>query len=262
MRKLLLPLLCLSVAVPALIAGAKSESDKPAENKQTKCPISGKAIDEAASVEHDGQKVYFCCGNCAAKFEKEPMKYMPAVYKQLYPQSIQLKCPFSGEPIDPAASADLEGRTVYFCCNNCVAKAKKDPAKALTKLDEASTKQVHCPMSGKAINAKVSAESDGKTVYFCCDGCAKHFKDDAKAAAEATTPDVGVLAFGPNAKEDLVLAGTCDDKGTTTLKRKDAKAVVHHGKRFFAANADCAAKIDGHQHQHVDAIMKALKEKS
>lgn len=43
---------------------------------QTKCPISGKPINPTASVEYEGEKVYFCCPNCPAAFEKDPKKFM------------------------------------------------------------------------------------------------------------------------------------------------------------------------------------------
>ncbi|MBX3411989.1 MAG: YHS domain-containing protein [Pirellulales bacterium] len=42
---------------------------------QTKCPISNKPIDAAVSVEHDGQKVFFCCDGCPDAFEKDPAKF-------------------------------------------------------------------------------------------------------------------------------------------------------------------------------------------
>lgn len=43
---------------------------------QTKCPVSGKDIDPANSVEYKGEKVYFCCPNCPAGFEKDPEKFV------------------------------------------------------------------------------------------------------------------------------------------------------------------------------------------
>lgn len=42
---------------------------------QTKCPVSGKAINVAQSVDHNGTKVFFCCEKCQAAFEKEPAKF-------------------------------------------------------------------------------------------------------------------------------------------------------------------------------------------
>ena len=43
--------------------------------RQTKCPVSGKPIDPEHSVEYKGKKVYFCCPNCPAAFEKDPEKF-------------------------------------------------------------------------------------------------------------------------------------------------------------------------------------------
>ena len=42
---------------------------------QTKCPVSGKPIDPEKTVEYKGKKVYFCCPNCPAAFEKDPEKF-------------------------------------------------------------------------------------------------------------------------------------------------------------------------------------------
>lgn len=43
---------------------------------QTVCPVSGKAINVKASVDHDGKKVYFCCEGCPAAFKKDPAKFL------------------------------------------------------------------------------------------------------------------------------------------------------------------------------------------
>lgn len=43
---------------------------------QTECPVSGKPIDPEHSVEYKNQKVYFCCPNCPAAFEKDPEKFL------------------------------------------------------------------------------------------------------------------------------------------------------------------------------------------
>jgi YHS domain-containing protein len=42
---------------------------------QTTCPVSGKPIKADKVVEHNGKKVYFCCGNCPKAFESNPEKY-------------------------------------------------------------------------------------------------------------------------------------------------------------------------------------------
>jgi uncharacterized membrane protein/YHS domain-containing protein/mono/diheme cytochrome c family protein len=43
-------------------------------------------------------------------------------------------CPLSGKPVDPSKKLEFEGKTYAFCCDDCLAKAKKDPKTALAKL--------------------------------------------------------------------------------------------------------------------------------
>ncbi|MGA2322961.1 MAG: YHS domain-containing protein [Sedimentisphaerales bacterium] len=45
--------------------------------EQTMCPVmEGNKIDKNVFVEYKGKKVYFCCAQCKAAFEKEPEKYL------------------------------------------------------------------------------------------------------------------------------------------------------------------------------------------
>ena len=44
--------------------------------EQTVCPVMGGKINKSIYTEYQGQKVYFCCGGCVGKFEKEPEKYI------------------------------------------------------------------------------------------------------------------------------------------------------------------------------------------
>jgi YHS domain-containing protein len=40
-------------------------------------------------------------------------------------------CPVTGEPVDKNVKAEINGRTVYFCCPACMEKVKKDPKRYL-----------------------------------------------------------------------------------------------------------------------------------
>jgi YHS domain-containing protein len=45
--------------------------------EQTICPVmEGNKIDKNIFVEYKGKKVYFCCEDCKAIFEKSPEKYI------------------------------------------------------------------------------------------------------------------------------------------------------------------------------------------
>ncbi len=46
----------------------------------------------------------------------------------------QKTCPVSGEPIDPKVWTEHEGKKIYFCCKDCIAKFKAEPAKYMAKL--------------------------------------------------------------------------------------------------------------------------------
>ncbi len=49
----------------------------PADIEQKMCPVmANMPINKDIFVEYQGKKVYFCCNDCKAKFEKEPEKYL------------------------------------------------------------------------------------------------------------------------------------------------------------------------------------------
>lgn len=54
----------------------KTAETMAASVEQTVCPVTGQKIDKNIFVEYKGKKVYFCCADCKAVFEKEPEKYI------------------------------------------------------------------------------------------------------------------------------------------------------------------------------------------
>ena len=48
----------------------------------------------------------------------------------------QKTCPVMGGAIDKSVYVDYEGRRIYFCCTDCLAAFKKEPAKYVAKVDE------------------------------------------------------------------------------------------------------------------------------
>jgi len=94
---------------------------------QVRCPISGRAVDSKMSVEHDGQKVYFCGPGCMEKYRAKPADYAAAL-ADCY--TWQTNCPVMGHRIDPTALTVLPtGETIYFCCKGCDKKLLEEPAK-------------------------------------------------------------------------------------------------------------------------------------
>lgn len=111
--------LLVSFGVATYLVGQEKETDKKPVPVNDKCPLSGKAIDAAATSD---VKVSFCCNNCKGKFDKEPTKFLSKVDK--VPNE---KCPLSGKELGDASGSV----TVAFCCEKCKAKFDKEPAKFL-----------------------------------------------------------------------------------------------------------------------------------
>ncbi|MDX2033042.1 MAG: hypothetical protein SF339_20360 [Blastocatellia bacterium] len=118
-------------------------------------------------------------------------------------------CPVTGEEIhNKDNKATLMGREVYFCCADCMASAKKNPAaylkpthkaqvaalKAMPKAEghgdhhgdhAAQSEQKFlgkgdgietCPVTGEPVNKNLKGEANGQTFYVCCEGCLEEVK--------------------------------------------------------------------------------------
>ncbi len=98
----------------------------------------------------------------------------------------QTLCPISGEKVDKKTFVDYQGQRVYFCCNNCVGKFKKDPEKTFAKLaadgvvpESVQKKDPVCGMN--LMDKSVQADWKGRRLRFCSDTCKESFlKDPAK----------------------------------------------------------------------------------
>lgn len=130
-------------------------------------------------------------------------------------------CPVSGEKIENKDNkADFFGRTIYFCCPDCLETAKKQPAAyvkkthaeqlaalksaapakpeahdhhaghdmAQDKAKDAEPKFLGkgdgietCPVTGEAVNKNLKGEANGQTFYVCCEGCLETVKKNPTA---------------------------------------------------------------------------------
>jgi len=63
---------------------AKFESQGIAVQKvQTTCPIlADEKINKKIYVDHEGKRIYVCCGSCLSKVQKDPAKYIEQLEKQ------------------------------------------------------------------------------------------------------------------------------------------------------------------------------------
>ncbi|HEX7380474.1 MAG TPA: hypothetical protein VF278_25395 [Pirellulales bacterium] len=115
----------LSLAIAALCAtslyAAKAHVEK------AKCPVSGEACKEDASVDYKGGKVYFCCEKCPKAFAKDTAKFAAKANMQLVAtgQAKEVKCPLAGKDLNPSTAIKVGGVDVCFCCNKCKGAVSK-----------------------------------------------------------------------------------------------------------------------------------------
>ena len=118
--------LLMLIAGAAAIGAAADDTDKKQVTNKL-CPVSGGPVSEKYRAEYNGQYVYVCCEGCVNEFKKNPETFVAKMSKEER-ELIKTNevCPVSGEPIDKTKFVEFEGRKVYFCCDHCVEKYKKD----------------------------------------------------------------------------------------------------------------------------------------
>ena len=117
------------VATVTVVAGEVKLDD-------VQCVVASRGAQESKAADYKDAKVYFCCGNCLAKFESSPKKFTDNANRQLVQtgQYTQKACPFSGGDINPETALTVAGAKVAFCCNNCKGKVAAADAKEKIKL--------------------------------------------------------------------------------------------------------------------------------
>jgi YHS domain-containing protein len=60
-------------------ATPKAAKPAAAEVAQKTCPVMGGKIVKTIYTDHDGRRVYFCCGGCIGTFKKDPAKYLAKI---------------------------------------------------------------------------------------------------------------------------------------------------------------------------------------
>lgn len=187
----LMTTLSLAVVLCAVVGVGLAQADDDKAKKTDKpafpqCLVMDDPVDFSVKTMTKEGPLYFCCPKCIEKYKGSPEKYAKKVAVQRKAVAalpkVQVSCPISGEPLDAKSYTEYFGKKISFCCDKCVAKFNKTPAKFAAKLAASYTYQTKCPVSGEAIEPDMSLKTaDGKSVYFCCDKCkAKFQKQPAK----------------------------------------------------------------------------------
>ena len=72
-------------SAPAEENSSVQPAEQPGEEEitQTVCPVMSNKINKDIWVEHNGNKIYFCCAGCPEEFKKDPEKYMKKLNEEI-----------------------------------------------------------------------------------------------------------------------------------------------------------------------------------
>jgi len=85
---------------------------------------------------------------------------------------VQVACPVSGDPPDPAISLESPTGKILFCSPNCRDEYARAPEQFAGELAASFWYQTNCPIDGNQINPAVRTTlPTGETVYLCSEGC-------------------------------------------------------------------------------------------
>ncbi|MFQ5722801.1 MAG: YHS domain-containing protein, partial [Candidatus Aminicenantales bacterium] len=155
-------------------------------------------------------------------------------------------CPVSGKVMkksEAKASYEFEGKTYYFCSEDCKTEFVKNPARYTKKQEEAVT----CPVSGKKMKkseAKASYQYQGKTYYFCSEKCKTKFMKDPEKYIKKKEGMKAVYTcpMHPEVKSDK--PGKCPQCGMALQKKMMPmkKGMMHHEMK--AKEGACCSKAN------------------
>ena len=114
---------------------------------------------------------------------------------------------------------DVKLADVYFCSDDfATAFEKEDDKAAAEKLEAVLTSQTACPFDGKPIDVEVSAEHNGKKIFFFCKDCVKEVEKDKDGRLAKLKKGAGFTAGGKGEKEEK---GAEEAKSKEQEKDKD-----------------------------------------
>jgi YHS domain-containing protein len=199
--KLFVLLLVISVLV--VFTGYAQEKEKDTVT----CPVSGKAFnksDAADMMTYNGKTYYFCCDNCMEAFKKNPEKYIEAMAK--------------------AKHEHAEHQEAHVHAEHAEAHVHAEHAE---KMENDTAVDPVCGMKIKKADAKTKYEYNGKTYYFCMEGCKEKFVADPEKYVK---------------KEDGQMV--CSVSGEKFTKKENSPSSTYNGKTYTFCCAGCKAMFD------------------
>ncbi|MHC5049508.1 MAG: hypothetical protein ACYTGK_02725 [Planctomycetota bacterium] len=157
---------------------------------------------------------------------------------------LNLTCPIGGKEVDDDTTLDWGGVRVHFCCPGCEKKFKKNPAKALAKLDVTVKKKkgkpqvdlanAKCPIMGGKTKESVFSVHGNVRVRHCCPGC---------GSRTAKEPEKAFAAIGYEYIPSVVdlRNKSCPSSGKPVVDKNEAD---HDGIRVHFCSSHCAEMFE------------------
>jgi YHS domain-containing protein len=150
------------------------------------CPVTKKPIDRTIATLYHDKWVYFASKEAQATFQKNPNDYLEGVKEQLLANPVlrvQIKCPVTKNPPKPNIYVGAGEDAICFATEDAKASWQREATPEQRRFLEAEcyTFQSRCGTCSMDIKPESTLKVDGKTVYFCCDGCAKKFEEQLAA---------------------------------------------------------------------------------
>jgi HEAT repeat protein/YHS domain-containing protein len=195
---------------------------------QTVCPVSGKPINPAISLEvAEGTRIYFCCGGCCGEYQKDPDKYAAKL------KEMGFKIPVKEEAAQVAAAP--------------APAPEPAAAKPVTEtVPELVNGLPTCVVNkGAPVNFAVSAATDQGPVFFCCENCRKGFLQDPSKYSDQVAAQRLQLASLPKVQVACPVSKKAIDPAVT-MDYQGAKVAFCCGgclEKFRKTPADFAASL-------------------
>ncbi|MEE9295030.1 MAG: hypothetical protein V3W34_08755 [Phycisphaerae bacterium] len=101
--------------------------------------------------------------------------------------------------------------------------------------ESAPQELLKCPVSGKAVDFSVSAETDDGPVFFCCKRCSRRFQKDPGSLADAVAEQRKALDRLPKVQVTCLISGKPVDKEAFT---------EIGGQKYYACCEKCIPELE------------------
>ncbi|WP_425399188.1 hypothetical protein [Aeoliella sp.] len=216
---------------------------------------------------------------------------VPASPEQLAAAAIarQKICPVSGKPLGSMGhpvAVDVNGQTVFACCNGCVNAIRSDPAKyaagrpeititTSTAADAAAiAAQKVCPVMDEALGGMgtpIKVMIGDKPIFLCCKGCIKKIQaEPAKYLAMVygdQTQQSNLEAAGEQVRPKVFKVTAADAPYVAAQKKCPVMdepldgmggpyRVNANGKAIYICCPGCAKKIVAQPQKYLDVLAR------